>query len=146
MFYFICFVLFCVVAKSTEEARDILADLFDNVSANDIETMRYMLIEVCVCVFHGFSSMSPDKVTEPSPVELIPKQQTTNEEKQLYRESKLGREPLSVVGVEKVDENFQYDEYSDDSHGDTSYSDSDFGRDEEVVDSHDKHEEQVSNH
>ena len=137
--------MFCVVAKSTEEARDILADLFDNVSANDIETMRYMLIEVCVCVFHGFSSMSPDEVTEPSPVELIPKQQTTNEEKQLYRESKLGREPLSVVGVEKVDENFQYDEYSDDSHGDTSYSDSDFGRDEEVVDSHDKHEEQVSN-
>ena len=61
-----------VVANSTEEARDILSNLFDQVSKDEIETMRYMLIEVCVCVFHGFSSVSTDKNTEPASVELIP--------------------------------------------------------------------------
>ena len=128
------------VAKDTEAARDILANLFDSASREEMDTMRYMLIEVCVCVFHGFSSASfsqdkdTDKERVPQAVTLIPKQ-TPKQGQQLepsgeqYRESHLGREPLTLaaVGIEQADENFQYDEYSDDSHGETSYSDSDFG-------------------
>lgn len=139
-----------VVAKDTEEARDILANLFNSASRDEMDAMRYMLIEVCVCVFHGFSStiLSQDKDQEvvPKAVDLIPKQEPNQDHdrspeqqqqqqppppqaEKVYRQSQLGREPLSVagIGIEQVDEDFQYDEYSDDSHGDTSYSDSDFG-------------------
>ena len=126
--------------------------MFENVSLDDHYAMKCMLIEVCVCVFHGFSTHSLDKemdvVVEPTAVELIPKRENgrvsdgVSDEVsdgvsdgvsevvaggEVYRESKLGREPLSTVGIDKVEEGFEYDQYSDDSHGDTSYSDSDFG-------------------
>jgi hypothetical protein len=137
IFLIVANVAWIVVAKNTEEARDILANLFNCASKDEIETLRYMLIEVCVCVFHGFSSSSPTK--EPDAVSLVSKP----EEEVAYRESKLGKEPLSVVGVDKADEDFQYDEYSDDSHGDTSYSDSDFGAIQQTVSDEKESEEKV---
>lgn len=139
--------MMCVTgAKGTEEARDILSNLFNSASDVDLELMRFMLIEVCVCVFHGFSSQETVGQTDPLACvsrdseqhhhhhphqqEQVEQQHQETEkalgEKCEFRESKLGREPLSGVGVEKADDDFQYDEYSDDSHGDTSYSGSEW--------------------
>jgi hypothetical protein len=79
LFVFDLIFLFVLVAENSEEAREILNDLFlahDDV--NNLEITRHLIIELCVSVFHGLSTPSP---SEPS---VSPYQ----------RQSKLGTLPL----------------------------------------------------
>ena len=74
-------------ASSTEEARDILTSLFDGSSKEELDALRFMLIEVCVCVFHGLAAGQYSTELESAASSSV------------YKESRLGREPLSALEV-----------------------------------------------
>jgi hypothetical protein len=118
----------CSVAENSSHARQILNDLFVFNDLEDMEMIRYLMIELCVSVFHG---LTPPEPPRPAAIPAPPFQ---------HRQSKLGTinlPPLSSVrdvslsqltliqvADSEATDPFVYDEYSDGSNDDnySSYS------------------------
>mmetsp|Transcript_24345 Transcript_24345/g.35702 ORF Transcript_24345/g.35702 Transcript_24345/m.35702 type:complete len:1489 (-) Transcript_24345:207-4673(-) len=114
----------CAVAKSPAQARVVLDEFFSSTATqfDDATIIKALFTELCVCVFHGFSTLSADDGNEAPEV----KQHTGSVAPQdKLPPSALGTIPPPAAQPEdKAHDGYKYDEYSDDSHGYTSYSDS----------------------